>query len=324
MVLDQDLSPASRELVAAIENTGTFRRADHVESMDQIRSAMDQGQINAAVVIPASFGDDLAATGSSPTLVVLLNGAESIPATGALRAIEGVVRALEEEALIQRLGWRPDQVSGFLPSLRVWFNEGLSEALYTTPAELGLMLEFTVLLFAALAFARERELGTLEQLLVMPFSSLELILGKSIPVVMIGLADFSLMLGMVHLAFDVPVRGSLLLLFALAFGYLLVELAKGLVISVISRTQHQAFLIVLLVGMVDFLFTGYTVPVESMPEILQRLANLVPAHHWLTVLRGILLKGVGLEVLWPSVLALAGLGLVIGSFSLLYVRRALD
>ena len=217
-----------------------------------------------------------------------------------------------------------DQFAGFSPSLRVWFNENLSEALYTTPAELGMMLEFTILLFAALAFSRERELGTIEQLLVMPFSSLEIIIGKSIPVIVVGFADFLLLLGMVHFAFDVPVRGSLVLLLVLAFGYLLVELGKGLVLSVISKTQHQAFLLVLLVGIMDFMFTGYAAPVESMPQVLQWFATIIPAHHFMTILRGILLKGVGLDVLWPNVLALLILGIVIGTFSFRFVRKALD
>jgi ABC-2 type transport system permease protein len=114
------------------------------------------------------------------------------------------------------------------------------------------------------------------------------------------------------------------LLAALAFGYVLVELSKGLVISVISRTQHQAFLLVFLIGMVDFMFTGYAAPVESMPVGLQWFANLIPAHHWLTILRGLLLKGAGLDVLWPHVAALGVLGLVIGTFSWRFVRRALD
>jgi ABC-2 type transport system permease protein len=225
---------------------------------------------------------------------------------------------------LRRLGLRPDQFTGFASSLRVWFNEALSEALYTTPAELGLMLEFTVLLFAALSFSRERELGTLEQLLVMPFSSLEIIIGKAIPVVLVGFFDFALMLSMVHFAFGVPVRGSLPLLFVLASGYLLVELSKGMVVSVMSRTQHQAFLLVMMLGMVDFMFTGYAAPVESMPQIVQAVAKVIPAYHWLTILRGVLLKGAGLDVLWPNVLALVVLGLVIGTFSLRYVRRALD
>lgn len=324
MVFDQNKSAASRAVVTALENTGTFQLQAEVNQMQPIQDALDRGKINAAVIIPSDFSQEMDSAKGRPVLFVILNGAESTPAAAALRAVQGVANSLDEKIAIQRLGLNPEEFSGFNPSLRVWFNEALSEALYTTPAELGLMLEFTILLFAALAFSRERELGTLEQLLVMPFSSMEIIAGKSIPVILIGFTDFLLMLGMIHFAFGVPVRGSLPLLLLLAFGYLLVELGKGLVISVISRTQHQAFLLVMLVGMADFMFTGYAAPVEGMPIALQYFANLVPAHHWLAILRGLLLKGTGLDVLWPHVLALAILGLVIGTFSLRFVRKALD
>ena len=289
-----------------------------------IRDAMGRGQVKAALVIPPDYAEQLQSVRGNPTLLVFVNGAESTPAQAATRAIRGLVRDIDERILIQRLGLSHEQFSGFSPSLRVWFNEDLSEALYTTPAELGLMLEFTILLFAALAFSRERELGTIEQLLVMPFSSLEIIIGKSIPVILVGFTDFLLLLGMVHFAFDVPVRGSFVLLLALAFGYLMVELGKGLVLSVISKTQHQAFLLVLLVGIMDFMFTGFAAPVESMPQVLQWFATLIPAHHFMTILRGILLKGAGLDVLWPNVLALLILGIVIGTFSFRFVRKALD
>jgi len=324
MVLDHDRSPASRALVVSLENTDTFSQPQYVSDMPTIEDALVRGQINAAVVIPPDYEEQMSSPTGKPTLFFILNGAESTPAIAAKRSIEGMAQDLGERLMIQRLGLNPDEFSGFTPSLRVWFNESLSEALYSTPAELGLMLEFTVLLFAALAFSRERELGTLEQLLVMPYSSIEIIIGKSIPVIIVGFTDFLLMLAMVHFAFDVPIRGSLPLLLILAFGYLMVELSKGLVVSVMSRTQHQAFLMVMLVGMVDFMFTGYAAPVEGMPQILQWFANFIPAHHWLTILRGILLKGAGMDILWPNVLALAGLGLVIGTFSLGYVRRALD
>ncbi len=324
MVLDHDQSAASRKLVVALENTGTFSQPEYVRDMHTIENALVRGQINAALVIPPKFNELMTSPTGRPALFIILNGAESTPATAAKRAIEGLAQDLGERITIQRLGLPPDEFAGFNPSLRVWFNEALSEALYTTPAELGLMLEFTVLLFAALAFSRERELGTLEQLLVMPFSSMEIIIGKSIPVIIVGFSDFLLMLTMVHFAFGVPVRGSLLLLLVLAFGYLMVELSKGLIISVISRTQHQAFLLVMLIGMMDFMFTGYAAPVEGMPRVLQWFANFIPAHHWLTILRGILLKGTGLDVLWPNLVALVGLGLVIGTFSLRYVRQALD
>ena len=324
MVFDQDRSAASRAVVTALENTGTFVLDAQAPDMKTIQDALDRGKINAAVIIPPDFDNELASPTGHPSLAILLNGAESTPATAALRAVEGAIGAMGQRITLRRLGLGEDDLAGFNTSLRVWFNETLTEAFYMTPAELGLMLEFTTLLFAALSFSRERELGTLEQLLVMPFSAMEIIIGKSIPVVLVGFSDFVLMLGAVHFVFGVPVRGSLPLLLLLAFGYLLVELGKGMVISIVSRTQHQAFLVVMLFGMTDFMFTGYAAPVESMPAVIRFVANFIPAHHWLDILRGILLKGAGLDVLWPHVLALVGLGLVIGTFSLRYVRRALD
>ena len=324
MVLDHDRSSASRAFVIALENTGTFELTAYADDFQAVEDALERGKITAAIIIPPDFGEQMSSTNGTPTLSMILNGAESFPATAALRAAEGVSATLNEKIIIQRLGLSPDEFSGFAPRLRVWFNEALSEALYTTPAEMGLMLEFVTLLFAALAFSRERELGTLEQLLVMPFSSLEIIIGKAIPVIIIAFTDFLLMLTMIHFVFNVPIRGSFSLLMILAFAYLLVELGKGMVISVISKTQMQAFLLVLLVGMSDFMFTGYAAPVESMPKALQAFANIIPAHHWLEILRGILLKGAGLDVLYPHVIALAILGTVIMTFSLKFVRRALD
>ncbi len=323
LVLDHDRTATSRELVRAIEHTTTFEVQGWIEGLDDIERGLEEGVINAGVVIPAGFEKELTHPEGNPAIKVLLNGAQSIAATAALRSLEGLAADLNQSVSLQRVNLSPDQLQGFFPSVRVWFNETLSEALYTVPAELALMLEFTVLVFAALAFAREREFGTLEQLLVMPFSSLEIIIGKSIPAVMIAFLDFVLMLSMVHLLFDIPVRGSLPLLMTVAVGYLMVELGKGLVISVRARTQQQAFLLVSLIGMTDFMFTGYAVPVESMPQAMQAFANLIPAYHWLAISRGILLKGVGIDVLLPHLLWLIGLGLVIGTLSVRYMRKAL-
>ncbi|HDN05123.1 MAG TPA: ABC transporter permease [Chloroflexi bacterium] len=324
MIWDMDKTPASRNLVISIENTGTFELVEPATSMDMIKNQMDRGKINAAVIIPQGFAGEISASAGNPILQVILNGAESTPAREAQRAIEGVVWALGEKITIEKLGVNAEQFEGFDFSLRVWFNEALNEAYFTTPAELALMLEFTILIFAALTFSREREFGTLEQLLVMPFTSLEIIIGKSIPVILVGLFDFSIMLGVVHFAFHVPVRGSLPLIFGLAFIYTLVELGKGMAISVFSRSQHQSFLLVLMVGMVDFMFTGYAAPVESMPQIIQTLAKFIPAHHWLEILRGIILKGSTIMDILPNVLWLVILGTIIGFFSLRYIRKALD
>ena len=324
MVLDQDKSPASRQLLIALENTGTFNLEEQAYEISTIKDAIDRGQINAALIIPPGYATEITSSTGQPRLSVILNGAESIPAIEALRAIEGITRDLGNKILIQRLNLDPEEFAGFEPSLRVRFNEALKEALYSIPAELGLMLEFTVMLFAALAFSRERELGTLEQLLVMPFSSLEIIIGKSIPVIIIGYVDFLLMLGLVNLAFGVPIRGSLVLLLIVALGYIFVELSKGMVISVFSKSQHQAFLLVLLIGMVDFMFTGYAAPVEGMPVIVQFFANFIPANHWLSILRGILIKGAGLAIIWPNILALVLLGIAISAISWRSIRRVLD
>ena len=324
MVWDMDQTQPSRNLVISVKNTDVFSLTDPPASMADIEDQMNRGNVNAALIIPRGFANELTNPGGEPVLQVILNGAESIPAREAQRAIEGVTRSLGEKVTIEQLGIDPDQFKGFDFSLRVWFNESLNEAYYTTPAELALMLEFTILLFAALTFSREREFGTLEQLLVMPFSSLEIIIGKSIPVILVGLADFALMLSVMRFAFQIPIRGSLILLFSLALIYVIVELAKGMAISVMSKSQHQAFLLVFTIGMIDFLFTGYAAPVESMPKIIQYLSNLIPAHHWLNIVRGILLKGSGIADILPSVLILLVLGSVIGFYSLRYIRKALD
>jgi ABC-2 type transport system permease protein len=324
MVWDMDKTTASRNLVISLENTEVFNLVDSPNSMSEIQDQMDRGNINAAVIIPEGFQAELLTPNGNPVLQVILNGAESIPGREAQRAIEGVTRTIGESVTLQHLGINPEQFAGFDFSLRVWFNEGLNEAYYTTPAELALMLEFTILLFSALTFSREREFGTLEQLLVMPFSSLEIIIGKSIPVILISLADFSLMLGVIHFGFHIPIRGSLALLYSLALIYVIVELSKGMAISVFSRSQHQAFLLVFTIGMIDFMFTGYAAPVDSMPQIIQYLANLIPAHHWLKIVRGILLKGAGIQDILPNILIMLALGLVIGFLSMRYIRKALD
>jgi ABC-2 type transport system permease protein len=324
MVLDQDQTSISREIVEALENTTTFQFYDWAYDFTTIESAMERGKINAALIIPSEFEKEFNGQNATPSLMVVLNGSESVAGIAALRAVEGVGRTFSERMIVDRLNFEEGSLDSFAPSIRVWFNESLSEALYTVPAELALMLEFTVLIFAALSFTRERELGTLEQLLVMPFSSFEIIMGKALPSVIIAFGDFVLMLSLTVLVFDVPVQGSLVLLLVIGIGYIFVELGKGLVISVSARTQHQAFLFVSLIGMTDIVFTGYTAPVESMPIFMQLFANLIPAYHWLRIFRGITLKGVGLEVLWPNALALLILGLVIGTFSLRIVRRALS
>ncbi|MBN2303756.1 MAG: ABC transporter permease, partial [Anaerolineae bacterium] len=209
------------------------------------------------------------------------------------------------------------------PNITVRYNEELDRAHYTTPSEAAFILYIMAIMIAALMLSRERENGTFEQLLVMPMRPIEIIIGKAIPAVTVGYANFLLVLGVMNVVFDIPVRGSLLLLMVLALGYLLVELGRGFLVAMIVRTQNQALLVIMLLAFIDITFAGYALPVESMPQVMQVLSNFFPIRHWMIILRGILQKDAGLSVLWPQILWLVALGLVINSVTLRFFRRTL-
>ena len=324
VVMDQDHTAASRALIVALENTTTFRYQGPMDSLDDLRRVMDKGQVYAGVIIPHGFEAALHDPQRRPTVAAVLNGTESLATTEALNALDGLAQAYDLRLLVQRHPEAAGALTHWTPSVRVWFNESLNRAWYTAPAELGLMLEFTVLLFVLLAFARERELGTLEQLLVMPFSAAEIILGKVTPAIVLSYLDFWLMFGLTHWAFGLPLRGSALLLAGLVLLYLLEEVGKGMVLAVFSRNQHQAFLLIMLVGLTEFMFSGYAVPIESMPRPMQTVATLLPISHWMRILRGVMMKGLGVAQLWPDILTLAAYALVMGTIGALVLRRALD
>ena len=176
-------------------------------------------------------------------------------------------------------------------------------------------------MLASMVIAKERELGTLEQLMVTPLRSAELVIGKSVMAVSLGFVLYLLMLAMVILVFDVPMRGSLPLLLVLSFLYMLVELGWGLMISAVAKTQMQALLITFAVIMVIIIFSGYAFPVDTMPPFMQVISNIFPLKHWLIVFRGILLKGAGVQELWPELLWILGLGIIIYTFTVIILRR---
>jgi ABC-2 type transport system permease protein len=193
----------------------------------------------------------------------------------------------------------------------VRFNEELKKSIYTIPSELGLILFAIGLMIASLGIARERELGTLEQLMVTPVQRFELIVAKVIPAVFLSYLSFILMLLVAMFGFGVPMRGSWLLLLGSASIFLFVELSIGLMISAVSSNQIQALLGAFMWVMIEFFFSGYGVPVENMPLILQKAACAFPIYHYMIIFRGILLKGVGLDVIWPQIMAGCAIGAVV-------------
>lgn len=347
VVIDHDQSPTSQGLVDALGATKTLAlNEDDVDTFtryDSRDSALDDlftggnfifSPDNVMLVeIPAGFGEQLAA-GEQPEVRLTLNGANSVGSTTARRAAEEVLythgAVVLTQHMMERAGMTPlgaDQIVAGLessqPDVTVRYNEELDRAAYTTPSEAAFVLYIIAIMVAAFMLAREREYGTFEQLLVMPQRPIEIIIGKAIPALLVGYANFMLVLVEMNVVFDIPVRGSLPLLLVLAIGYLFVELGRGFMVAMISRTQNQALLIVMLLAFVDITFAGYAVPVESMPEIMQTLSNLFPIRHWIIILRGILQKDVGLDVLWPQLVWLAALGLIINGITLWFFRRSL-
>lgn len=322
-VLDLDNSSASRALVMAMENTETFDPY-FVDSLDYITADIQQGRALAAWVIPHGFEAKLLDSGSPSSAVQLIvDGSDVMSAQTAVNTAQGLAASYGQSVQLQT---RPDSArlamnSPLNMSLRVWFNEEMKESNYLIPSELGFIAAAIAAMLASMVIAKERELGTLEQLMVTPIRSSELVIGKSIMAVSLGYALFLLMLGMVVFFFDVPMRGSLPLLMVLSFLYMLVELGWGLMISAFAKTQMQALLIAFAVIMVMVIFSGYAFPVDTMPPFMQVIANIFPLKHWLIIFRGILLKGAGIQEFWPQLLAIFVLGLCIYTVTIILLRR---
>lgn len=325
-ILDRDRSEASRGLVQALVNTRTFDAQFDLENEAQVQEMVDAGTTPVAVLIPPDFGEKLATPRSEPAQVqIILDGSDPSAARTAQMSAQGAVAAYAQRVTLSRHGQvisRWGEVINL--DVRVWFNEELKASNYEVPSELGFMLVAVAMMISSLGIARERELGTLEQLLVTPLRSVELIIGKAVPAMALAYLNFLLMLSMVIFLFKVPMRGSLPLLLAIAFFYLFVEIGWGLMVSAISSAQWQALLTVFSLMMAEMIFSGYAFPVENMPRPLALVSNVVPIKHWLIILRSILLKGAGVEVFWRELLALAGLGLVINGVTLVVLRRRLE
>ena len=346
-VVDADGTAASQGLIDALDATDTLDydagAADALDDYDDRAAALDDlftGSLSILfpapvllVEIPDGFADQLA-QGQRPDIALTINGANSLAGTTARRAAEEVITEYGAVQAVQRLASAAglpaptsaqihDELVAAQPAITVRYNEELDRAHYTTPSEAAFVLYIMTIFAAALLLSREREYGTFEQLLVMPMRPFEIIIGKAIPSMAIGYTNFLLLLGIMNVVFGIPVRGSLALLLVLALGYLFVELGRGFLVAMTTRTQNQALLVTMLIAFVDITFSGYAVPVESMPQVMQSVANFFPIRHWMIILRGILQKDAGLDVLWPQLVWLLFLGVIINSVTLVFFRRTL-
>lgn len=323
-VYDGDRSPASRAYIERYTATGYFTVVEHVDDPRDLDAALDGGRATLAVHIPRHFARDVA-SGRPVRVQLLADGSDANTANISLNYAAQITAGYAESIFAERLarvgGITVPRVSA---ETRVWYNPELRSANYMVPGVVALILMIITTTFSAAAIVREKEAGTIEQILVTPIKPLQFILGKLLPFTIIGIVEVGLVLGVAVLWFDIPLRGSIALLFGLCGLFILTTLGLGLFVSTISRTQQQAMMTAQFFIFFPFLFlSGFTFPIENMPPVIQMLTYGIPLRYFIQIVRGLFLKGVGLEVLWPQALALFIFGVVILGLSVMGFRKRL-
>ncbi len=314
-LVDHDRTETSRALVDAFTASDYFRVVARSQAPSDLTRALDHGDAKVGLVIPPGFARDLDA-GRSPAVQVVLDGSNSNTATVA----QGYALRIVQDFALRRGSPPP---GGIQLRARAWFNPGLESQVYNIPAVAGVIVLLMSLLLTALGVVREREMGTLDQLLVSPLSPTELMLGKTIPVAGVALVQLALVTTVALAWFHVPLRGSVAALLLAACLFILAGLALGLLISTISATQQEAFLAMFLILLPTIILSGFLYPVETMPTVFQWLTLANPLRHFLTVVRDIFLKGAGVRELWRELLTLAAMAAAVMAFAIRRFRAGL-
>jgi ABC-2 type transport system permease protein len=313
VVVDGDRSPASRRLIERFVASPYFDVVREHAHPGAIEAELSAGRAWLALVVPPGFGADLARPVSGdrpagPAVQVIADGTDSNSSGVALAYVQGLVS--EFNASLDPAG--VEAGSAIDGRVRVWFNADLESRYFMVPGVLALLLMLVTANLASMAIVRERETGTLDQLNVTPIGRIELILGKLLPYAFVGCLDVLLVVAVAVFWFEVPLRGSLALLFAACLIYLLCTLGLGLFVSTVSATQQQAMMTSTFFFLIPMVYlSGFIFPIENMPQAVQWLTTVIPLRYFLVIVRGIFLKGVGLDVLWPQFMALAAWGVAV-------------
>jgi ABC-2 type transport system permease protein len=299
-VVDLDKSAASRDLVEVFAATGYFDILGRSDRSGDLALALDNGDAAIGIEIPVGFASDLAR--GTGVVQVLVDGTDSNTGTVAQGYAGQIVQRYATDYM-QRTGKLPS--GGIDLRTRAWYNPELESRVYNVPGVIGVLVMLMGLLLTSLAVVRERELGTLDQLMVSPLSTTELILGKTIPVMLVGLIQITLITCIAILWFKIPMRGSVLVLLPAALLYILAGISLGLIISTISKTQQEAFMVMFLVFFPIVILSGFMFPVDSMTEFFRGLSLLNPIRHIVEIVRALFLKGEGFAGLWRQYVALA-------------------
>jgi ABC-2 type transport system permease protein len=326
-IVDYDNTHVSRDLISRFAASRYFDVRSRLTDQRQIVALIDRGEVVMAVQINAGFARDLR-KGQTAHVQVIVDSSNSNTALIGLGYVNQVTGSFAQEYQIESLRRTSPLGSSQLPTIvldrRPWYNTDLSSQWFFVPGVIGNLMLVIVMTLTAFAVVREREIGTLEQIMVTPIRRVEFIMGKTVPFFLIGLLDATLVSAFGTLWFGVPLVGSIGVLGVGTVLFLICVLGIGLFISTVSKTQQQAMVTAFFFIMPAVVFSGFASPISSMPEALQWLTYLNPLRYFQTVLRSVFLKGGGLDILWPQMAAMAVLGFVMLTFSVFRFRKSLD
>jgi ABC-2 type transport system permease protein len=322
VVVDMDNSRYSGELVDRFINSGYYSVAGYEASIDGIDRYIDRGTAGVALVIPRNFGNDLHA-GKRPAVQLIVDGSETTTATTGMNYASMIISRYSQEIIVERMERTSNEfVSPVVPEVRIWYNPDLKSRNFMVPGIVGMLLLVITVNLTSLSIVKEKEIGTYEQLAVTPITSYQLLAGKTIPFVIIGMADVILVLSVAFLLFGIPVKGSVVLLLVLSLIFLLTTLGLGLFVSAVSRSQQQAMMTTVFFVLLPMIFfSGFVFPIENMPRIFQTISYFLPLRYFFEIVRGIFLKGIGLAELWDQTVLLLAFGIVIFSLSAVRFRK---
>jgi len=327
IVLDLDQSQESRELISRYAASPYFHLNGYAANAGELTEQIDRGTAIVGLRIDAGFARSLR-KGENAPLQVIVDGTNSNTAMIASGYVAQIAQSFAAEYRDDRMGRIAPQLLTAMPSVelasRPWYNPDLSSRWFFVPGIVGNLATVLVLTLTAFAVVREREIGTLEQIMVTPITPLEFMLGKTLPFFIIGLFDVFLITATGMLLFHLPLRGDLWVLTVGAVLFLICTLGAGLLISTISSTQQQAMVTAFFFIMPAIMFSGFGFPINTMPRWLQYATYANPLRYFLVVLRSVFLKGVGMEILWPQMAAMAGLGVCLLTVAVLRFHKALD
>jgi ABC-2 type transport system permease protein len=323
VVYDQDRSQRSRELLERFEASRYFHLRGRARGWNEVERALDAGRAQVVLVIPRNFARDLE-RGLVTPIQALVDGSDSNTATIALAYVDTITTRYSTQVAVQVSG-TPAPPTAVDARLRVWYNPDLESKDFIVPGLVAVIMTVIGALLSSLALAREWERGTMEQLIATPLRVSELVLGKLVPYVGIGLLDVLLAVAAGTLVFGVPLRGNVGLLFVFSLLFLLGAVGQGVLISALSRTQLMAGQLAMVATLLpSFMLSGFTAPIENMPRVLQIVSLAVPARYFVTALKGLFLKGVGLRVLWPEAVFLTIFAAAVIALALRAFRKRLD